>query len=226
MAAPVKAAGGGKKPAAAPFGQTDIPGVHYAEHRMAIVYTCNVCQTRCGVERERERVCVCVWGVDRWEDLLKAGESQAPMRMVRGRLNPRTHTHTLTHKHTHVSLFRSAKAFSKQAYDHGVVLVRCPGESKEIYANTLKNACENATERSQVERPTPKAVRARQPESDASIHVTHTQQPRMPQTIGCDNLHLIADRLGWFKDESWDVRKLLEEKVGWWRGWRWMPRNS
>ena len=29
---------------------------------------------------------------------------------------------------------------------------------------------------------------------------------------GCQNLHLIADRLGWFEDDSWDVEKILKER--------------
>ncbi|EWM23067.1 zinc finger protein [Nannochloropsis gaditana] len=76
---------------------TDVPGVHHATKRLAIVYTCKVCQTR------------------------------------------------------------SVKGFSQEAYDHGVVLVRCPG---------------------------------------------------------CDNLHLIVDRLGWFEDGGTDIQKILAEKVG------------
>ena len=74
-----------------------IPGVLHAEGgRMAIIYTCKVCETR------------------------------------------------------------SAKGFSRRAYEHGVVLIRCPG---------------------------------------------------------CENLHLVADRLGYFEDSSWDIKGFLE-KVG------------
>ena len=29
---------------------------------------------------------------------------------------------------------------------------------------------------------------------------------------GCQNLHLIADRMGWFEEESWDVEKLMQER--------------
>ncbi|OQR95876.1 hypothetical protein THRCLA_22059 [Thraustotheca clavata] len=52
---------------------------------------------------------------------------------------------------------RAAKTISKQAYYHGVVLVRCPK---------------------------------------------------------CENLHLIADRLGWFEDDSYDVEQILKAKGG------------
>jgi len=47
---------------------------------------------------------------------------------------------------------RSAKQFTEQAYQHGVVMVRCPG---------------------------------------------------------CENYHLIADRLGFFQDESWDIEQAM-----------------
>jgi len=49
---------------------------------------------------------------------------------------------------------RAGKTISRQAYDHGVVLIRCPG---------------------------------------------------------CDNLHLIADHLGYFEDGDWNVEKYLQE---------------
>lgn len=29
---------------------------------------------------------------------------------------------------------------------------------------------------------------------------------------GCDNLHLIADNLGWFRDESVNIEQLMKEK--------------
>lgn len=51
---------------------------------------------------------------------------------------------------------RAAKTFSKQAYDEGVVLIRCPG---------------------------------------------------------CQNLHLIADRIGWFEEGGTDVEAMLREKT-------------
>lgn len=47
---------------------------------------------------------------------------------------------------------RSVKQFTEQAYQNGVVMARCPG---------------------------------------------------------CENLHLIADRLGFFEDESWDIEKAM-----------------
>ena len=50
---------------------------------------------------------------------------------------------------------RAAKTMSKQAYEHGTVLIRCPG---------------------------------------------------------CENLHLIADHLGSFGEEDFDVAKLLQER--------------
>jgi protein import protein ZIM17 len=50
---------------------------------------------------------------------------------------------------------RSAKQFTEQAYQNGVVLVRCPG---------------------------------------------------------CENLHLIADRLGYFQQEDWDLESLVQQK--------------
>lgn len=72
----------------------DFPGAKVGDKKLAIIFTCKVCETRAG------------------------------------------------------------KTISKQAYDHGVVLIRCPG---------------------------------------------------------CDNLHLIADRLGYFEDDSWDVERYLRE---------------
>jgi protein import protein ZIM17 len=29
---------------------------------------------------------------------------------------------------------------------------------------------------------------------------------------GCDNLHLIADNLGWFRDENVNIEQLMKEK--------------
>ena len=31
---------------------------------------------------------------------------------------------------------------------------------------------------------------------------------------GCDNLHLIADNLGWFKDEKTNIEDIMKEKGG------------
>ena len=29
---------------------------------------------------------------------------------------------------------------------------------------------------------------------------------------GCQSLHLIADRLGWFEDEAWDIESVIREQ--------------
>lgn len=52
---------------------------------------------------------------------------------------------------------RQARTFSKDAYQNGVVLIRCEG---------------------------------------------------------CDNLHLIADNLGWFRDEKVNIEDIMREKGG------------
>ena len=93
--------GAGPPSALAPSTATDgvlegaIPGTEHGGRRLAIIFTCTVCDTR------------------------------------------------------------SAKKFAKQSYDHGVVVVKCPG---------------------------------------------------------CGNHHLIADNLGFFEDDRWDVEKLMAER--------------
>jgi len=71
----------------------DIPGVHYATKRLAIVYTCKV--------------------------RLHLNQPFPPSRPTNPSLPPSLPPQ--------VCETRSTKAFSQQAYDHGVVLVRCPG---------------------------------------------------------------------------------------------------